>query len=262
MSSAGAEFISLVGGYRVEFDRPDDYGATADVVPLHEAVVGDVEPALLVLQATAVFILLVAGANVAHLLLVGLLSALFTLGRDPHALLRQSPGGGEPPGTVRGRAVLVAAEVALAVVLLVGAGLMVQTMWRLSSVEPGFRAGGVLTLRLHHVAEDDPAERHRAFYAEVFDRIEQVPGVLSVGAVQHLPPSGNSWGADLEIESRPLGAGDTPPWVGWRLAAHDYFEAAGVSLLEGRIFSETTDRPGSPRRCRRQRNARTTPGGR
>ena len=45
-------------------------------------------------------------------------------------------------------------------------------MWRLNAVDPGFRAGGVLTLRLHHVADDDPAARHRAFYSQVFERIE------------------------------------------------------------------------------------------
>ena len=333
LASARSEFASLVDDIRLEFDHPDDYGATATVISLHEAVVGGVEPTLVVLQGTAVFILLIAGANVTHLLLMqavgrtremavrsavgaglrqvvgqllaenvlmtaaggllglavawwavhGLMSllpadlpragtvgmnvrvllacfgtsacigalvsfvpALLTLRRNPQTLLRPSVGAGEHPRSGRGRWVLVTTEVALAVMLFVGAGLMLQTMWRLGQVDPGFRGSGVLTLRLQPVGpRTDAAAYYRRYYGQVFERIAAVPGVDAVGAVQHLPLSGTSWNADLEIEGRPQPQGATPPLVSWRLVAHDYFRAMGVRLIEGRLFSAIEDRPGS-----------------
>jgi len=333
LGAAQTEFASLVDELRREFDRPDDYGSRANVVPLRDEIVGNVETALLVLQATAVFILLIAGANVTHLLLVravgrsremavraavggglrqvlgqlltehavvigaggvlglavawwalqgltsllpadlprtediglnarvllacaltsaavglvvGLAPGLLTLRSDTQALLRPSAGSGEPPSGARGRRALVATEVALAVVLLVGAGLMLQTMWRLGQVNPGFQPRGVLTLGLQHVGpRDDISARNRNYFAQVLEAIEATPGVEAAGATQHLPLSGTQWNADLEIEGRRQRAGETPPSVSWRLVAHDYFRATGIPLVEGRLFSETTDRPDS-----------------
>ena len=331
--SAQSEFASLIDEVRREFDRPDDYGAAAVILSLHEAIVGGAEPTLVVLQGTAVFILLIAGANVTHLLLmqavgrtremavraaggaglrqvvgqllaenvlltaaggllgvavawwavhglvsllpadlpragtvdmnlrvllacfgtsafigavVGFVPALLTLRGSPQALLRSSAGAGEHPRSGRGRWVLVTTEVALAVMLFVGAGLMLQTMWRLGQVDLGFRGSGVLTLRLQPVGpRTDAAAYNRSYYGQVFEQIAAVPGVEAVGAVQHLPLSGTSWSADLEIEGRPQPRGSTPPSVSWRLVAHDYFRAMGVRLIEGRLFSEIEDRPGS-----------------
>ena len=109
-----AEWLaSLIDEVGREFDLPDDYGASAAVLSLHEAVLGGVEPTLVVLQGS------------------------------PQALLRPFSGAGEHPRGRRGRWVLVATEVALAVMLFVGAGLMRQTMWRLRQVDPGFRGRGV-----------------------------------------------------------------------------------------------------------------------
>ena len=186
------------------------------------------------------------GTSVFIGVVVSVVPALVILRGSPQALLRPSAGAGEHPRGGRARWVLVTTEVALAVMLFVGAGLMLQTMWRLGRVDPGFHGSGVLTLRLQPVApRTDAAAYNRRYYGQVFERIAAVPGVDAVGAVQHLPLSGTSWNADLEIEGRPQSRGSTPPVVSWRLVAHDYFRAMGVRLIEGRLFSAIEDRPDS-----------------
>jgi hypothetical protein len=123
---------------------------------------------------------------------------------------------------------------------------MLQTIWRLGRVDLGFRPEGVLTLRLQTTFRGTGSgERNRTFYAQVLERIEAVPGVVAAGAVQHLPLSGIQWGGDLEVEGQPLPAGATPPEIGFRLVAHETFEAMGIDLVQGRRFS-TDDGPERP----------------
>ena len=206
LDTARSEFASLIDDVRREFDEPDDYGASATVLSLHEAVVGGVEPTLVVLQGTAVFILLIAGANVTHLLLM------------------------QAVGRTREMAVRAA----------VGAGLR-QVVGQLLAENVLLTAAGGLLL----APRTDAAGYNRGYYGQVFERVTAVPGVDAVGAGQHLPLSNFSWSADLEIEGRPQPPGATPPSVSWRLVAHDYFRAMGVRLIEGRLFSAIEDRPGS-----------------
>jgi predicted permease len=83
-----------------------------------------------------------------------------------------------------------------------------------------------------------------AFYGDLFRRLERMPGVVGVGAIQHLPLDGGGWGADLEVEGRPLAPGATAPRAGWRIVGGDYFRAVGIPLLAGRAFG-SEDRAGS-----------------
>jgi putative ABC transport system permease protein len=135
---------------------------------------------------------------------------------------------------------LVVSGVATALVLLIGAGLMMQTLWRLGRVEPGFRAENVLTLTVQPTGpEFQSRPNRRVFYRRLFERIETLPGVESVGAIQHLPLSGGSWATDIDVQGQPLAPGATPPRVGWRIVGGDYFRTMGIPLRVGRVFAPT-----------------------
>ncbi|MEJ2238043.1 MAG: ABC transporter permease [Gemmatimonadales bacterium] len=153
---------------------------------------------------------------------------------------RGSTAGGR--GNNRLRQALVVIQVALAVVLVVGAGVMIRSISELASVRPGFEYDHVLTLRLFPVGPsyDTPVEYHR-FYVDLIERVEAIPGVQSAGAVQHLPLSGAGWGTPVEIEGQPVPEGQSMPISGWRIVSGHYFQSMGIRLLEGRVFGDQDD---------------------
>jgi len=102
-------------------------------------------------------------------------------------------------GRVRGS--LVAAEMALAVVLTIGAGLMGRTLIALGSADRGLRSDHLLTMRLQPAVSKDAA---RPYWRDLLSRVETVPGVVSAGTILHLPASGRQWQADIEIDGRPV----------------------------------------------------------
>jgi predicted permease len=141
----------------------------------------------------------------------------------------------------------VVLQVALAVMLVVGAGLMIRSMRELATVQPGFEYDDVLTLRLFPVGSRyDTAVEYRRFYLDLFERLEAIPGVEAVGAVQHLPLSGTAWGTPVEIEGRPVPDGQSRPIVGWRIVTGRYFESMGIRVLEGRTFARTDESSSTP----------------
>ncbi|HVT40761.1 MAG TPA: ABC transporter permease [Gemmatimonadaceae bacterium] len=139
---------------------------------------------------------------------------------------------------------LVVAEIALATVLLVGAGLILRSFAGLLSVDPGFRYDHVLTLNIAV-----PADRYRdagardAFYARAFDALRAVPDVKDVGAAAVVPLTGNNWTVGFERPERPVQPGEHPPEVGWQVASGGYFKALQIPLVAGRLFDDR-DRPG------------------
>jgi len=134
------------------------------------------------------------------------------------------------------RGALVVAQVALALVLLAGSGLMVRTWLELRDVEPGFRPRGALTLRLSLPDADYPeATRTARFYQALIERVRALPGVTAVGAAGALP-LGNSSRSGTAFEDHPLGPDEIPPLIRNTLVTADYFEAMGIPLLAGRTF--------------------------
>ena len=176
-------------------------------------------------------------------ILFGLVPALVAARTDPQGALRArtESSGGRAGERVRGS--FVAAEIALAFVLVVGAGLMLRTLWNLSRVDPGFRSENVLTFSLQKAGGG--GERQR-YYSEVVDRLTRIPGLRSAGAIHHLPLSGFSWYSDLDVEGRPLGPDQAPPRAGWRLILGDYFQAMGIPVISGRTFSHNDDSTAAP----------------
>ena len=147
-------------------------------------------------------------------------------------------------GNGAARRALVAAEVALALVLLVGAVLMLRTVRALNDVDPGFRPGSVLTMRLQQSMREP--DRARAYWREVMGRVAALPGVEAVGTVLHLPMSGRKWQAAVEVQDRPLPPGAESPRTAWQVVGGDYFQVVGTPLLSGRHF-DARDRADAPR---------------
>jgi predicted permease len=176
-------------------------------------------------------------------ILFGFGPALLAARTEPQGALRSRAGPGSGRAGDRLRGSLVAAEIGLAFVLVVGAGLMLRTLWNLSRVDPGFRADNVLTFSLQKPG--GAAARHR-YYLDVTDRVRRIPGIRHVGAIHHLPLSGFSWYTDVEIEGRVVDPGISPPRAGWRLILGDYFQAMSIPLLAGRSFDTSDDTTSMP----------------
>jgi predicted permease len=139
----------------------------------------------------------------------------------------------------RARRVLVISQVALALVLLIGAGLMAQSFMRLSHVSLGFEPDRVLTLQMAL-----PASQYRektqqtAFYAQVMDRIRALPGVLGSGAAVGIPLArGMNWSVSVAVEGRGTSPEDTLP-ADARAVTSQYFATIGIPILQGRDFTE------------------------
>ena len=138
---------------------------------------------------------------------------------------------------------LVSAEVALAVVLTVGAGLLARSFVAVLNTNPGFAADGLLTMGINVPARHNTDETRVAFYQELFQRLDAVPGVVAVGGTTRMPLGGTNSITQVAVEGRiPDG-----PWpeADFRRAVHHYFEAMRIPVLRGRGFTDA-DRAGAP----------------
>jgi putative ABC transport system permease protein len=142
---------------------------------------------------------------------------------------------------------IVAAEIAVAFAVLVGAGLLVRSFARVTSVDPGFDVDRRATIRLSlPVARYRDAPQRAAFYGQLFERLSALPGVRAAGAVSELPLGGDTNMGTFDIESRPTPRGGDLPHADWRSASPQYFTAMNIRLVAGRLFDDR-DGPGAPR---------------
>lgn len=305
----------------------DDAGWGATVVPLREALVGDVRPSLLMLLGAVAFVLLIACANVANLILArsisrckevairsalgassrrllqqiliettmlalagglagiliaslsthlivhfleqklpralavgldarvlaftfaisictgvlaGLVPAWRLIKTDVNETLKQaSDRVGADPGGNRARSVLVGAEVALALVLLVGAGLMIRSLSLLRQVDPGFDAHGAMAMDLPVAQTRYPQPQQQiAFFNQVLARVRSLPGVESAAVIDSLPMRGGSH-QPVTVEGRPPLPMSEQPEVDVRSISTGYLSAMHIPLLRGRDFAES-----------------------
>ncbi|HEV2115757.1 MAG TPA: ABC transporter permease [Terriglobales bacterium] len=329
MQQAQAEMNTISARLQQQYPA-DDAGWGAVVVPLREQLVRDLRPALLVLLGAVAFVLLIACANVANLVLartvgrrkelairaalgasrarllrqvlaetimlaiaggaLGLLVAhfgmqlivdflvatrapraaeinldvwvlAFTFGVsvlagiiaglapawrytrndfDVHEALKQAAGRTETEsGGKSTRAALVVCEVALSLFLLVGAGLMIRSLWALRSTDPGFDARNVLTMVLPTSVTRYPTlEQNIAFWNRALPQVRAVPGVVYAGATDALPLSGDGSTQPVTVEGRPVLPMAEQPEVGIRIFTPGYLEAMRVPLLRGRLIND------------------------
>ncbi len=138
------------------------------------------------------------------------------------------------------RAVLVVSQVALAFVLLIGAGLMTISFVRAMNVDPGFRPGSVATARVSlprsRYAEETT---RRGFMERLVGRAQAMPGAAAAGITTYLPFGGSNNSSVIQIVGHTLGPGENPPVPGWNIVGGDYFRAMGIPLLRGRAFQES-----------------------
>jgi putative ABC transport system permease protein len=177
-------------------------------------------------------------------LVFGLAPACAGARRDLQESLREgTPSAGRQDRTP-GRNLLVVSEVALSMVLLVGAGLMGKSFLRLLDVGLGFQPENVLTVdldlsRTRYARNEQVA----SFYDELLNRIQNLPGVQAAGAVEFLPLSGFDSSGFIRIEGRPPSAEDDRR-AHYRSVTSDYFRALGIPLVKGRAFTDRDNREG------------------
>ena len=306
----------------------DDKGWGATIRPLREQLVGDVRPALLVLLGAVAFVLLIACANVANLVLgkilarkkeiairtalgatrfailrqilaetvllslaggalglflarfgttlivkfladrlprftqitldapvlaftaflalfagiiAGLLPALRFTKTDVNEALKQGQSrGSSDSGGSKTRGLLVVCEVALSLVLLIGAGLMVRTLWQLSNIQPGFDPNGVLTMNISVPANKFTTPNAQiAFFERVLQQVRTTPGVESAGVIDDLPMGNGGSHQPVAIEGQPVVPMADQPEVDVRLVSPGYLRTMRVPLLRGRDLTDS-----------------------
>lgn len=312
---------------RLEQEYPErNKGQAIAVQSLHEQVVGKTRPALLILFGAVSFVLLIACANVANLMMAratsrqkeialrtafgansariarqlltesvvialiggafglllsiagmrallalgpGSLPRLQTIGLDLptlavtfglsvvtgllfglapvlqtrkwnwfEALKESTRGSSAGRSRVNARRLLVITEVALALMLLVGGGLMVRSFARLQAVDPGFNPDHLLTMTISLAGSaQNTAPKRVAFFNDLLQRVDSVPGVQSASAINHLPLGGDVWTVGYLVEGRPAPAPGEKQSAVYRVIRPDYFRTMGATLLKGRDFS-------------------------
>ncbi|HKY05902.1 MAG TPA: ABC transporter permease, partial [Blastocatellia bacterium] len=323
IEQARTEMQSLAG--RLEEQYPDtNKGWSANVISLMDQVVGDIRPALMVLLGAVAFVLLIACANVANLLLarsasrykeiairtalgasrfqlvrqllteslllsvlgggLGLLLAFwgvdFLVSISPENIPRvreigldrqvfiftallsvltgvffgvvpaiqgskpdltealKEGGRGSTGGRHRARSVLVVSEVALALVLLIGAGLMIKSFTRLQRIDPGFNPVNVMTMSVS-LPSSKYREPHQqtGFYNQLIERVRSLPGVESAAASTSIPIGGSDYIYGFLIEGGTVSPQDAPS-ANYYSITPDYFKAMGIPLKRGRNFTD------------------------
>ncbi len=321
---AKTEMDALAGRIAQQFPE-DNKNIGVTLVPLHDFLVGDVRPAMLALLLAVGFVLLIACANVANLmlakaaarereiairaamgasrwqlvrqllseslllaliggglglllafwmldllksispedaprmdeigidgrvlffslclsaltgLLCGLIPALQASKSDLNQSLREAGAGGKTSvGGGKVRSALVVAEIAIALTLLIGAGLLMRSFIVLQSVEPGFNPVRVLTARIGLPQTTYPKrEQVTLFYDQLHERLKALPGVQSVSFASSVPMTGVNSDTSFTVEGRPAPPPDQRPSAWFSIVGQDYFRTLNIRLREGRGF--------------------------
>jgi predicted permease len=187
----------------------------------------------------------VLGFTIAVSLLTGVLfgiaPAIHSSKTDLNEALKEGGrGGSEGSRRNRLRSGLVAAEVAIAVVLLTGAGLLIQSLWRLQKVDSGINTHNVITAELGLPEVRYTPAQQREFYRQLQTRLATLPGVVAASAVYPLPLGKAGMTLSFEVEGRPLPRGDHPS-SSYRSVSLDLFRTVGMRITKGRDFSEHDD---------------------
>jgi putative ABC transport system permease protein len=149
---------------------------------------------------------------------------------------------------VRARNTFVVVEVALALVLLVGAGLLIRSFSALLNVEPGFDPSHTITMRVSiPTSKYETPQKIQSFYDQLFEKIDAVPGVQAAGGTSFLPLNGLGAATSFEVVGRPKPEAGQEPVTDVRVATHNYFQAMGIRLVRGRLF-DASDRGTNIRR--------------
>jgi putative ABC transport system permease protein len=215
----------------------------AAAMPVLRSVGGDAVPRLDEMSLDWRVIAFAASASLLTGLLFGVAPALHASRVGLHGVLRS---GARVSSTGRLRSTLVVASIALAMLLLVGAGLVGTSFLRLMRVDTGFDPEHVLVASILLPAERYPTDRLAAFHREAMSRINAIPGVRAAGMISIAPFSGGSTATPFTVVGRPPARPGEFPSAAWRVVTPGYFAALGIRLERGRLFNETDGRDGPP----------------
>ncbi|HJQ70760.1 MAG TPA: ABC transporter permease [Blastocatellia bacterium] len=214
------------------------------------AIAPDNVPRLNEMSIDARVLVFTIGVSMITGIIFGLVPAFQSSKPDLNETLKE--GGRGSTGGARGRrvrSVLVVAEVAFALVLLTGAGLMIRSFLLLQEVKPGFNPENLLTMRLRlPQTKYSDAAQLTPFYQQLIDRVRALPGVKSVGTVSHLPLSGAYQSGTVTVEQPSASVDNASFECDRRMASPDYFDAMGIEVMNGRAFNDH-DRQGSLAVC-------------
>jgi putative ABC transport system permease protein len=186
-----------------------------------------------------------AGLSILSGVLFGLFPALQITRQDIQAVLKSEGKSASPDAArLRLQSTLVTVEAALAMILLIGGGLLLNSFLRLQAVEPGFDPQNILTMRLTLPQERYQGAKITAFFETLLQRIETIPGVSTAGAASQFPPGGFA-SQQFRISDQEPGREGQLPTAFATVASEKYFETMRIPLLKGRTFTDL-DRPGAP----------------
>jgi putative ABC transport system permease protein len=158
------------------------------------------------------------------------------------ALKEGGRGGSEGVQRNRLRSLLVVSEFALALMLLIGAGLMIRTFAALEAVDPGFNPHNLISMIVSVAgSKEADAGRRELFYRQLIERVRSLPGVQAAGAINHLPLAGDLWGWHFAIEGRPKPRPGEAPGAVYRMVTPGYFAAMHLPIVRGRDITDSDD---------------------
>lgn len=175
-------------------------------------------------------------------ILYGLVPALQASKPDLNETLKDGGRTGTQGGSRRLGNLLVVSELALSVVLLIGAGLLIRSFLRLQEVNPGFNPQDVLTMRIRLAPPKYTNATHAiTFYRSFLEHMGRLPGVVSVGSVSHLPLSDMNLGLNFTIQGQPPANPRDLPEAEFRSVSPSYFDTMAIPFIKGRAFTEADD---------------------
>ncbi|MFZ1218272.1 MAG: ABC transporter permease [Chthoniobacterales bacterium] len=181
--------------------------------------------------------LFTAAVSILTGVLFGLVPAWQVSKTDLNEGLKESGRGSDAPRRQRMRSLLVISEVALSLVLLVGAGLMIRSFARLLAVDPGFKPDHVLTAFVSlPVAKYQKREEQVGFYDRLVERLRNVPGITAAGVVTDIPLLGGS-STGFDVDGRPPALPGQRAMTDYRIINSDYFAVMGMHMVKGRAFT-------------------------
>ena len=158
---------------------------------------------------------------------------------DPNETLKEGGRTGTSAGRHRLRRSLVIAEFALALTLLAGAGLAIHSFWNLARVDPGFRTDHILTFSLPvPVNRLTQPEQIVAYYKQLVEKIEGLPGVIRAEAATGMPLQGTNFGMPFTIVGKPVADPSARPGAGFQMVTPGFFETFAIQMSKGRAFTD------------------------
>jgi putative ABC transport system permease protein len=202
------------------------------------------QPRIHIVALDARVLAVAALISIATGILFGLVPALHAVSGRALELLRSARVSGSGHTRLGTRQALLLVEVALAMVLLAGAGLMVRTMSNLFAVDTGVDHAQLITAQVSLPARYTN-DRRRMFVDAVVDRIRAIPGVENAAFTYSLPVLGSNWNSIFIVSDQPVPARADLPGAAWTPVSVDYFKTVGIRLLQGRLL-EAGDGPDAP----------------